>query len=166
MPIDATAFRQTLAQFASGVTVVTMSDGEKQSGLTVSAFCSVSLAPPYILVCIDEQSQNLALLRASRRFGVNILNSDQSALSTHFAKKSEDKLANIPHHTGTLGVPLLSEAMAALECTVVQEVPAGDHALFIGQIESAEISEKRNPLLYYQGKYGHFLPFGETQSPK
>lgn len=105
MPVSADDFRHALGRFASGVTVVTTAVDGKLGGLTVSAFSSVSLDPPYILICIDKRSSVIPLLRTSRVFGVNILASDQSDVSNHFASRREDKFAGVSYRMGALVFP-------------------------------------------------------------
>jgi 3-hydroxy-9,10-secoandrosta-1,3,5(10)-triene-9,17-dione monooxygenase reductase component len=156
LAVDEESFKQALGRFASGVTVVTMGDGEDKAGLTVSAFCSVSLEPPYILVCINNVSTALAIMHKTNRFAVNILAADQTNLSNHFASRLEDKFQNIKHHPGVLGLPLLEDVMAQLECTVVNEFPGGDHTILIGRVEEATIDTSKQPLLYFHGQYGAF----------
>lgn len=158
MAVDAASFRHALGHFASGVTVVTMAHNDELSGLTVSAFCSLSLNPPYILVCIDKSSTTLELVRGAQSFGVNILGQDQVAVSNHFASKMADKLTSIPHHFGSLGSPLLDDALVNLDCKLANEVDGGDHIIFIGEVVEARIDESKSPLLYYTGKYGEFRP--------
>lgn len=158
VPIDAALFRQSLSRFASGVTVVTMATDQERNGMTVSAFCSVSLNPPYILICLDHTSHNIQLIRTSGVFGVNILAEDQAYLSAHFASKHTDKLNNVSHYIGQLGVPLLNDALVRMECKVVHEYAGGDHVIFLGQIESSTVEEEKRPLLYYSGQYGTFTP--------
>lgn len=153
MPVDSSAFREALGHFASGVTVVTMAANGKSSGLTVSAFSSLSLHPPYILVCIDKRSSTLELVRASHVFVVHILALEQMDLSNHFASKIEDKLANIPHHTGSLGAPILENTLAYLECRMIQEIDAGDHYIYIGEVENSSVNPDKAPLLYFHGQY-------------
>jgi len=156
MAIESALFRQVLGRFGSGVTVVTMAHGGQSAGLTVSAFSSVSLDPPLVLVCIDKRSSTLDLLRQSQSFVVNILSHDQDALSNHFASKTVDKLADVAHHVGQLGAPVLDGTLAHMECRLVSEVDGGDHYVYIGQIESGGVAEDKTPLLYYHGKYGQF----------
>lgn len=153
MPVNADQFRSALGHFASGVTVVTMANGDRLAGLTVSAFTSVSLNPPYVLVCIDKQSSTLDLLRAAKAFAVNLLSDNQVDLSNRFASKSEDKFSGVPYRLGQLAVPILDNTLGFVECRLVQEIDAGDHIIFMGQVEQADVNIDKQPLLYYHGKY-------------
>lgn len=159
MPVSAETFRNTLAKFASGVTVVTTAtvDGSKH-GLTVSAFSSLSLTPPYILVCIDKRSGSIAAIESSQKFGVNILSSDQSHLSNRFASRLEDKFDGVSWNLGTLGVPLLEGALGQIECRLAQVADGGDHVIVIGEVQSAQVNSDKQPLLYFSGQYGDFSP--------
>ncbi|GGJ09933.1 flavin reductase [Alicyclobacillus cellulosilyticus] len=153
MPVTSEAFRQALSRFASGVTVVTTASGGQKAGLTVSAFSSLSLEPPYILVCIDKSSSSCAVLRSAGAFAVNILASDQAHLSQHFASRLEDKFAQVDYHPGLAGIPVLHGTLASLECRLVQELDGGDHFIYIGQVERTFVDESKSPLLYYRGQY-------------
>lgn len=153
MAITNEEFRRALSRFASGVTVVTLKDREKNPhGITVSAFSSVSLDPPLVLVCIDNDAGTHRVFHESKRFVVNILSEDQSDHSNQFASKIADKFINIHHHEGLEGIPVLKNALVNLECRLVQDFVAGDHTVFIGEIERAHINEG-NPLVYFQGGY-------------
>lgn len=153
MPVHSDRFKQALGRFASGVTVVTTSAGDKLAGLTVSAFSSVSLSPPYILVCINKESSSIEILRERKVFVVNFLSDEQVSVSNLFASHQADKFAGVSYHVGQLGVPILDNCLAYLACSVVQEVEAGDHFIYIGQVEEAEVDESKHPLLYYHGRY-------------
>lgn len=159
MTVDAIQFRHALGHFASGVTVVTMAYEEEKSGLTVSAFSSLSLNPPYVLVCIDKSSTTLSLARAASSFTVNVLAEEQRHLSNHFASKAVDKLATVPHHTGQIGNPVLEETLAFLECSLTGELDGGDHVILIGEVVHAKVDETKKPLVYYIGQYGQFQEF-------
>ena len=153
MGITNEEFRRALSRFASGVTVVTLRDKTgKPHGITVSAFSSVSLDPPLILVCIDNNAGSHRAFHESKRFVVNILSEEQSEHSNQFASHIADKFLNIHHHEGLEGIPVLKNALVNLECRLVQDFVAGDHTVFIGEIERAHINEG-NPLVYYQGGY-------------
>jgi flavin reductase (DIM6/NTAB) family NADH-FMN oxidoreductase RutF len=157
--LGADDFRHVLGHFASGVTVITTRDAKGQpAGLTASAFTSVSLTPPMILVCVAHNAQSYEALRSSDRFAVNILAAGQEALSNRFATKSStnaEKFEGVAHKPGALGLPLLAEALAHLECSTAHAYPGGDHTIFVGQVEAASTrdGEASEPLLYYRGRY-------------
>ena len=153
MAITNEEFRRALSRFASGVTVVTLKDKDGNAhGITVSAFSSVSLEPPLILVCIDNDATSRRAFHEGKRFVVNILSEEQSEHSNQFASQIPDKFINIHHHEGLEGIPVLKNALVNLECRLVQNFVAGDHTIFIGEIEQAHVGEG-NPLVYYQGDY-------------
>jgi flavin reductase (DIM6/NTAB) family NADH-FMN oxidoreductase RutF len=146
-------FRRILGHFAAGVTVVTTCDGEaRPTGLTASAFTSVSLEPPLVLVCVDHKSNSYPALLESGRFAVNILRLEQEPISRHFASTLLDKFAAVPFHLSSLGVPVIEGALAHLECVTVSAHEAGDHTIFVGRVEQAGLGEGE-PLLYYRGRY-------------
>lgn len=153
MSISKEEFRRALSRFASGVTVVTTTDAAgKFYGITVSAFCSVSLAPPLVLVCIERTTGSHHALAASERFVVNILRENQQNLSNHFASPSDDKFASIEYHLGIEQIPVLTGALASLECRLQYSYEGGDHTIYVGEIENA-IVDDGSPLLYFHGKY-------------
>ena len=154
MTIDPDSFRSVLGRFASGITVVTTRDGEgRDMGLTVSAFCSVSLHPPLIQVCVERTASIYGALGEAERFGVNVLAAEQEALSRRFASiDSTRRFDGLGYERGESGVVLLDDALAHLECRRVAQHDAGDHTLFIGEVESATARDAR-PLLYYRGGY-------------
>ena len=152
--IDPDTFRSVLGRFASGITVLTArDDSENDYGMTVSAFCSVSLVPPLVLVCVDRvASMHDMLLRASH-FAVNILAAHQEALSRRFSGPDEHKrFDGVGYERGQRGAALLDDALAHLECRLVAHHGAGDHTIVIGEVESATPFADR-PLLYYRGGY-------------
>lgn len=146
-------FRRLLGHFATGVTVVTVAlPGQPPTGITVSAFASVSLDPPLVLVCIGRGAQSHPLIRQRKGFAVNVLQGDQAALSRRFASTGEDKFAGVAHHPGPLGNPLLEGALAWMECATVSEHEAGDHTIVVARVEEAGTAAGE-PLLYYRGQY-------------
>lgn len=156
MSISKEDFRRALSRFASGVTVVTTKDADRKFyGITVSAFCSVSLAPPLILVCIERTTSSHHALAQSKRFVVNILRENQQSLSNHFAAPSDDKFAGIAYHAGIEEIPILTGALANLECRLQNSYEGGDHTIFVGEIENAIVNDG-NPLLYFHGNYRQF----------
>ncbi|NOV28711.1 flavin reductase family protein [Methylomonas sp. ZR1] len=155
MSVEAKEFKNALKLWASGVTVVTTQGRDSQPrGMTATAFSSVSLEPPQILVCLNQATDTGAALLESRRFAVNILNSAQEDVSNQFAGSTtqEQRFASIAWQAGENGAPILSEALAALECRVVQQVQAGSHWVIIGEVDSV-VCREGEPLLYYHSAY-------------
>ena len=154
MTIDPDSFRSVLGRFASGITVVTTRDAEQRDvGMTVSAFCSVSLDPPLVQVCVDHAASLYAALVVSTRYGVSILAAEQEALSRRFATaESTRRFDGIGYRRGESGVLLLDDALAHLECRIVASHDTGDHTMFVGEVETATARDAR-PLLYYRGGY-------------
>ena len=154
MTIDPDSYRSVLGRFASGITVVTTLDAEgRDVGMTVSAFCSVSLKPALVQVCVDRVASLHGALIASSRYGVSILAAEQEALSRRFATaESTRRFDGVGYQRGESGVALIEEALAHLECRLVACHDAGDHTMFVGEVESASARSAR-PLLYYRGGY-------------
>jgi flavin reductase (DIM6/NTAB) family NADH-FMN oxidoreductase RutF len=153
--IEPTEFRRVLGHFASGVTVITTQYQQQLHGTTVSSFCSLSLNPPLVLVCLDLKATIHDLIIASEVFGVNILTEHSEAASRHFARHTSEKFSEIRHNPGQLGVPLLEDALATLECRVVERHPGGDHSIFIGQVVAMHAQSYAQPLLYFRSQYQH-----------
>ncbi len=154
MPVTADEFRAALSHWASGVAIVTAAAGDRIHGMTVSAFASVSLEPPLVLVCADKTSDTLSLIEEGRVFAANILASSQRALSNRFASKKDEHLRfeGIAWRRGATGAPILPGVIAVLDCRVVAAHDAGDHVIYVGRVESVELSPGE-PLLYYGGGY-------------
>lgn len=153
MSIDQAEFRHALGHFASGVTVITTQHQGQLHGTTVSAFSSLSLEPPLVLVGIDLQATIHDLIVESEVFAVNILAEHAEDISRHFARRIPDKFATVPHTLGKLDVPLLEDALASLECRLVTRYFGGDHSIFIGEVVSTNIQPFRQPLLYFRSGY-------------
>jgi flavin reductase (DIM6/NTAB) family NADH-FMN oxidoreductase RutF len=151
--IDHDLFRAVLGRFASGITVITATapDGTPH-GMTVSAFSSLSLDPPLILACIANDATMAPLLDRSSSFTVNILSSQQEALSRRFAGPLDDRFAGVGYAMGELGNPVLDDVLAWLECRLAARHPAGDHTILVGEVAQAGVRDGR-PLLYYRGGY-------------
>ncbi len=151
--ISKAEFRAALGRFASGVTVVTARDASgKLHGITVSAFCSVSLEPPLILVCIDKNTGSHYALAETDSFVVNILREDQQYIADRFASYLPDKFEAVGYNFGIDDLPILENALANLECRLVNSYAGGDHTIFVGQIERATIGDGI-PLVYFHGNY-------------
>ncbi len=153
MPIDKDLFRAVLGRFASGVTIITTTDRDgRDQGMTVSAFSSLSLDPPLVLVCIDHAASLWPVLQTAEHFAVNILASQQEALSRRFSSKEPDRFDGIGFSRGNTGVPMLDDTLASIECAITARVPQGDHSILIGHVESGTTRDLQ-PLLYYRGGY-------------
>lgn len=149
--IDALTYRKALGHFGSGVTIITTVHEGKVHGMTANAFCSVSLNPPLVLIAIDQRSRMHEHLAQSGFYGVSVLTCHQEPLSQHFAGKPQQALqiAFIWHKD----CPLLKGSLVQLVCRVTEAHPAGDHTLYIGQVEYLHYSDEHAPLLFYSGKY-------------
>lgn len=153
MAISQEDFRDALRHWATGVTVVTTKDRAGHlHGITVSAFSSVSLRPPLVLVCIEKEAGSHHAFVESDFFVVNILSDRQEFVSRRFASRLFDKFAEIEITKGVNGIPLISGALANLECRLIWAYEGGDHTIFVGEIESS-IVHPGNPLLYFNGNY-------------
>jgi len=151
--IDPDTFRAILGRFASGVTVFTTRDRERRDfGMTVSAFASVSLAPPLVLGCIAHAAELHPVLNEATHFGVSILAASQEALSRRFSDPLPDRFDGVGYRRAESGVILLDDALAQLECSVTARHEAGDHTILVGRVESGTVRHA-TPLLYYRGGY-------------
>jgi flavin reductase (DIM6/NTAB) family NADH-FMN oxidoreductase RutF len=151
--IDSDTFRAALGRFACGITVVTARDEKgRDHGMTVSAFCSVSLDPPYVLVCIGHDASMHGLLLKARSIGLSVLSNEQEPLSRRFADPESDRFDGIGYARGENGVALIDEALVHLECEVIARHEAGDHTILVCAVERAAAYDGR-PLLYYRGGY-------------
>ncbi len=152
MPVDPALQRRILGHFATGVTIVTTRAATESAGLTVNAFCSLSLDPPLILVAIDRRSFSYEFLKKAGCFAVNILAADQEDISRRFAIPGPKDFTDLAMITAVTGAPIFAEALAWLDCRVTNVVAGGDHDIFIAQIEAGE-TRQGEPLLYYRGQY-------------
>lgn len=146
-------FRRACSRFATGVAVAAVRDaGGVPHGLTVNSFTSVSLDPPLVLICIDNEASVISCFRDGTHFAINILSEGQRELSIRFATKGMDRFDGVAWTPGVGGAPLIPEALAHFECRKITTVEAGDHAIFIGRVEEMGVREGR-PLLYYASDY-------------
>jgi flavin reductase (DIM6/NTAB) family NADH-FMN oxidoreductase RutF len=152
MPIDDVRFRHALAHFASGVTVVTTAHAGRLYGMTVSSFASLSLKPPLVLICVEQNLITHTAITDAGWFAVNILEHSQEELSRRFATREDDKFTDVAWHTGRAGMPLLDGALTTIECRLHDTFPGGDHTIFVGEVIEAEVG-RGSPLLYYRSGY-------------
>ncbi|MGY1622299.1 flavin reductase [Geodermatophilus sp. SYSU D00965] len=152
---DAQRFRHVVGHLASGVTLVTTRTAEGAFGMTASSVTSLSLDPPMMLACLNSSSATCAAVAEAGAYGVNVLGQGQGHLAQQFATPSADKFAGVQVAEGVTGVPLLTEALARIECEVVEQVDAATHTIFLGRVRQAEADEGA-PLTYFRGGFGRF----------
>jgi len=157
MTLNPADFRKAMGCFATGVTIITVDlDGEVH-GMTANAFASVSLDPMLVLVCVDHSTRTHAHLHAKKRFGINVLGEDQRAISEYYASPDRshehaETEAGARFDRTRQGTPMLHGSLAYLECRLHSAEEAGDHTIFIAEVEDAIVREG-NPLLFFRGKY-------------
>ena len=155
MTVSVDDFKKALQLWASGVTVVT-TNSEKfgVQGMTVTAFTSVSVNPPQVLVCINDSAESGAGIEESQSFAVNILNADQQDISNQFAggTSQQQRFENTDWKAGIMGAPILNNTLMSLDCKVVEKVLAGTHWIIIGEVQDC-VCRSGEPLLYYRGAY-------------
>ena len=150
-------FRDTLGAFATGVTVITTRGPEHHYGMTASAFSSVSLDPPLILVCIAHAVEGAQAVDNNRVFAVNVLSAHQEPLSRYFSSKErprgEDAFREVPHREVVTGAPVLEGVAAWLDCSLHSAYDAGDHRIFVGEVLALGVHAGVPPLLFHAGQY-------------
>jgi flavin reductase (DIM6/NTAB) family NADH-FMN oxidoreductase RutF len=156
MGITQAEFRKALGSFATGVTVITVDHEGEVHGMTANAFTSVSLDPLLVLVCVGHDARTHAHLHARKRFGVNVLAENQQAVSEYYADPSPDhrhaERAGACFDRTQHGTPVLHGALAYLECRLHTAQDAGDHTIFIAEVEDVVV-RPGDPLLYFRGEY-------------
>jgi flavin reductase (DIM6/NTAB) family NADH-FMN oxidoreductase RutF len=166
-PLTKTDFRHALGQFATGVTVITAprdipgQTTPQPYGMTANSFTSVSLDPFLTLVCVDQRSHLLPLLKQGRFFGVSVLKEHQRAISVYFAQSEQTSDAEaklgIRYRWTEDGIPLLEDTLAQIVCRVVASYIAGDHTIFLGEVQSADLFPGE-PLLFFRSHYRQLAP--------
>ncbi len=151
--VDADAFRNACARFATGVTIATVAAGDGSvHGLTVSSFTAVSIRPPLVLICIDHSCTILSHFRANSFFAVNILSDEQREVSVDFSVKPEGRFKGVDWSPGACGSPLISGALASFECRLERTLEVGDHAVFVGEVVRVQ-ARPGEPLVYFNRAY-------------
>ena len=151
--MDHNLLRRACAQFTTGVAVASALDQEGlPHGMTINSFTSVSLDPPLVLISVDITSKLLPLFEQSGEYGLSFLGQEQQDVSARFARRGENRLDGTRWAAGSTGLPLIPGALAHLECRIVNTVRAGDHALLIAEVISADIQGGK-PLVYFGSGY-------------
>jgi 3-hydroxy-9,10-secoandrosta-1,3,5(10)-triene-9,17-dione monooxygenase reductase component len=158
---NARRFRDAIGSFPTGVAVVTACGPSGPAGLTTNAISSLSLDPVLLLVCFDNGSRTLPVVRESRRFAVNVLRAGQRDVAATFASKqvADEKFAAVTH-TVAHGVPVLDGALAWFVCELRELLPGGDHTIGIGEVSELEHDPGGEPLVFFRGAYVGTAPTG------
>ncbi|WP_254621009.1 flavin reductase family protein [Sphingomonas sp. CL5.1] len=157
--VDGATFRRVLGHYPTGVCVVTaIEPGGAPTGMVVGSFTSVSLDPPLVAFFPDKSSTSWPRIERAGKFCVNVLASDQGELCRRFASKSEDKFAGLAHRVSRNGSPVLDDVVAWVDCTLDAVHHAGDHFIVLGRVRELDIERADQPLLFFRGKYGNFMP--------
>lgn len=156
-PIDPSAFRDTLGHYASGITIIGGHDGFRPVGFTCQSFYSVSVDPPLVSFSAMRSSTSYPEIRKSGKFAVNVLSQSQLALSNQFARKGDDKWAEISWSLTRNGNPIIADTLMWLDCSLHAEYEAGDHYIVVGRVNETSPADWHGgePLLYFKGQYRH-----------
>ena len=157
MSLNSSEFRKAMGCFATGVTIITVDLEGEVHGMTANAFASVSLDPPLVLVCVDHKTRTHAHLHAKKRFGINVLGEDHRAVSEYYARvershENAEAEAGARFDRTKHGTPILHGSLAYLECRLQSAEDAGDHTIFIAEVEDVVVRDG-DPLLFFRGKY-------------
>ena len=162
--VEAQAFREAMASVCTPVAVVTSYHADRPHGTTVSAFCSLSLSPPLVLVSLDRTSDLLAMIQEAGVYGVNVLTHGQEEIATGFARKGADKFERDVRWELDRGLPRIEGVACWLACRLEHLLEGGDHMIAVGRIEHAE-TVHADPLLYRRRAYGTFAPYPLEDPP-
>jgi 3-hydroxy-9,10-secoandrosta-1,3,5(10)-triene-9,17-dione monooxygenase reductase component len=154
-PRDARSFRDTLGRFATGVAFVTAAPEGEPAGLIVNSLTSVSLDPPLVSFCPSRSSLTWSRMRRARRFGVNVLGQQHEHFAIRATPAGADRFAGLDWEPGRGGAPLITDALAQIECEIAAEHPAGDHWIVVGRVDDLRVVPTTNdPLVFFAGAFG------------
>ena len=157
MAFDPMLQRQVMGRFATGVTVVTTRYGDQISGMTANAVMSLSLDPPLIVVSVDCKSNMHGHLTEGQCYAINVLKHDQEDLSRRFAQPGPKDFSDLQLTVAETGAPVFVDALAYVDCRVVEVARAGDHDMFIGEPVAGQTHDGQ-PLIFYSGQYAQLAP--------
>jgi flavin reductase (DIM6/NTAB) family NADH-FMN oxidoreductase RutF len=152
MDVPADLFKAVMGSVCTPVSVVTAFDSTRPHGTTVSAFCSLSLTPPMVLVALDHASALLRVLQATRRFGLNVLSHGQEGIAGTFAVKGDDKFADVEWESRS-GAPHVVGSACWFACDVDELIPGGDHTVVLGRVVETDHADLP-PLTYHRRGFG------------
>lgn len=164
MSADRSLFLEAMSRFPTGVTIVTTVDKYGQQwGFTASSFASLSLQPPRVLICLDNSANCHPSFSTADHFAVNILGADHEDLARHFATKMSNKFDGKNFQPSDLGLPLLRDAVATLECRTAGRLPGGDHTILVGEPISIRLARRSSPAVFYDRRFWR-LPRGAVDA--
>lgn len=152
---DPSALRRAIGRFTTGAAILLAETPEGPQGMTINSLTWISLEPPLILVSLTSGTRSAQAVQTSGAYAVSILAANQEALAREFARPGDNRFAGRRLHRGPFGLPVVPSALATMECTVEQEIEAGDHIMFLGSVRAAE-HRVGSPLVFYSGRFGHF----------
>jgi len=153
--VDSETFRDAMRSWATGVTIITTQTSALRHGMTLNSFTSLSLEPPLVLVCVQNNVRMMSLLRESKKFAVSVLRAGQEDISNRFAGRSTehtDRFAGLNTLTAVTGSPILKNALAYFDCTIGSMYPGGTHTVIIGRVLAAKRFEGES-LIYWNRDY-------------
>jgi len=151
---DQRDFRNALGTFATGITVITTThDNSGPVGITVNSFASVSLDPPLVLWCLDNDAFSYDIFAHCNNFAVHVLHQDQEATSQVFSTKNSSKFSSLDWETGEFGSPILKDCASHFECEMENKCAGGDHIIILGRVKSFKMHKDKPPLIYHAGEY-------------
>jgi flavin reductase len=160
-PISPDIFKQGMRQLAGGVCILaTNSDGEWH-GLTMTAVCSLTMDPPSLIACVNRDASAYGIISATRRVSVNVLSDDHKGLAALFSSPDVKGAARFHAHQWTRmasGVPALNEALAVLDCEVIQQTEVGQHSVLFCEVKNARLQPDRMPLVHFNREFCIVLP--------
>ena len=158
--VDGQSFKNILACWAAGITVVSVNSNDDWQAITVNSFASVSMAPPLICLNVANRLDASAYIARERHFAISILSDRQLDMGKRFAGYFDDRLENrfdgLACETTALGDPVIPDAMAWLACTVVEQLNFGENTMFVGQVRDGAWTDDKTPLLYHNRRWGIF----------
>lgn len=156
--VPAADFRTAMAKWAAGVTIVTTVDAEGvPQGFTATSFCSLSVDPPLILVCVTKSARCYAAFASCTHFAASLLQPAHTALARRFGSRADDKFAHGPFSPTGRGIPVVDEALAVVECAVHDRHDGGDHTILVGRVEATRVGPGR-PAVYFERAMHHLGP--------
>lgn len=153
---DSANYRTVLGHFATGVAVVTATDGDEPVGMACNSFASVSLEPPLVLFCAARSSTTWPRIQRAGAWAANFLAEDDEEVCRRFATKDADRFGSVGHRPGASGAPILADALAYVDCVTEHEYDGGDHVIVVGRVVRLGYRTDERPLLFYRGGYGRF----------